>query len=377
MTTFALSTSLVLVAALVATYVTMQRKLRRQTRSADVIVALNGVLQSQVDELQSRSRDFELLGEMSELLQVSSSIAEACDVLSAFGMALFHDLTGAVLITKSAPGMVESIASWGANPPSDFITTDCWALRRGQTHIGSAAGIRCLHAPAGTTICVPMLALGEGLGVVTLTAAGSPVIGEQVERFAKTFADQIALAVANLRMQETLRTRAVRDALTGLFNRRYMEESLACELARASRRHLPVGVMMIDVDHFKRFNDAYGHTGGDALLQQFARLLQNVVRDEDIVCRYGGEEFVVILPDADSDVVRQRAEALVEAARQLDVHLDGEELGRITVSAGFAVSNDRSTGAAALIAAADRALYNAKSAGRDRVSGPVPHIVAA
>jgi diguanylate cyclase (GGDEF)-like protein len=370
------SLSIVLLASTIAIYVVMRRNLRRQTHAADVIVALNGVLQTQVDELQLRARDFELLGEMSELLQVSTSIDEACDVLTAFGMALFHELTGAVLITKSTAGIVESIASWGESPATDFATNDCWALRRGQTHIGSAAGIRCLHAEGvrEATMCVPMLALGEGLGVVTITSP-RPVIGEEIERFAKTFADQIALAIANLRMQETLRTRAVRDALTGLYNRRYLDEALGREIVRAGRRQQQVGVILTDVDHFKRFNDTYGHSGGDALLQQFARLMQSVVREEDLVCRYGGEEFLIILPDVDVETLRSRAESLLDATRLLRVHVDGEELGGITISAGLALSSDRAATAASVIAVADRALYNAKTAGRDRVAGPLPQIV--
>lgn len=362
-----------------AACITLRRRLERQTHAADVIVALNGVLQTQVDELQLRARDFELLGEMSELLQVSTTVAEACDVLSAFGMALFEDFTGAVLITKGPASHVEAIACWGENPATDFATTDCWALRRGQAHIGSASAIRCLHARSadstgGVTMCVPMLALGEGLGVVTISST-QPVIGADVERFAKSFADQIALAVANLRMQETLRTRAVRDALTGLYNRRYLDEALGREIVRAVRRQRQVGVVLIDVDHFKRFNDTHGHGGGDVLLQQFSRLMQAHAGDEDLVCRYGGEEFLIILPDVDVEALRSRAESLIESARLLRVHLDGEELSGITISAGLALSNERLSTAASLLNAADRALYNAKSSGRDRVVGPLPQIV--
>lgn len=377
MIVLAISISTLVVIGAAAACLTMRRRLQRQIHSADVIVALNGVLQTQVDELQLRARDFELLGEMSELLQVSTTVNEACDVLSAFGMALFHDFTGAVLITKSAPGIVESIAAWGEAPVTDFATTDCWALRRGQPHIGSASAIRCLHAATtGVTLCVPMLALGDGLGVVTISSS-QPVIGGDAQRFAKSFADQIALAVANLRMQETLRTRAVRDALTGLYNRRYLDEALGREIVRAMRRQRQVGVLLVDVDHFKRFNDTHGHGGGDALLQQFARLMQAHATEEDLVCRYGGEEFLVILPDVDVDALRTRAESLLEAARLLRVHLDGEELGGITISVGIALSNERLSAPASLINAADRALYNAKSSGRDRVAGPLPQIVGA
>lgn len=371
--------SAAVVIALAATVVVMRRQLKRQTHAADVIVALNAMLQSQVDELQQRSQDIEMLSEMSELLQISTAVDEACAVLPAFGTRLFPGISGSVYIAHNTAGVVESIAHWGGEPAVlDFVMTDCWALRRAQAHAVAAGGIRCphTHSMIGATLCVPMLALGEAIGVVTLNVSDSASIAPNVEQFAKTFADQIAFAFANLRLQETLRTRAVRDALTGLYNRRFMEESIARELLRASRQQRQVGLVMIDLDHFKRFNDAYGHTGGDALLQQFARLLQSLARPEDVVCRYGGEEFVVVLPDADHDLLRMRAGSVVEAARQLRVHLDGEELGPVTVSAGYASSGNGTT-VAALIATADRALYSAKASGRDRVAGPLPQIVGA
>lgn len=376
----AILSDVVIASALIGTYLAMRRQVRRQTHAADVIVALNAMLQAEIDELQQRSQDMEMLTEMSELLQLSTSIAEACEVVPAFGTRLFPGFAGAVNVTSSIPKMVETKTWWGGYPAAtDFATSDCWALRRAQTHLGTAAGIRCPHAEGsvGATLCVPMLAIGEAMGVVTLNLPDSPSMQPHVEQFAKSFADQIAFAFANLRLQETLHTRAVRDVLTGLFNRRFMEESLSAELLRAARTQQHVGVMIIDVDHFKRFNDTYGHAGGDALLQQLARRMQTVMRDQDVVCRYGGEEFVVLLPDADAQLLRDRADLLIEAARNLHVQLEGEELGTITVSAGIALSHDNSTNAAALLALADRALYGAKAAGRDRVVGPFPQIVAA
>jgi diguanylate cyclase (GGDEF)-like protein len=363
-----------------ATVAGMRRRIARQTHAADVIVALNAMLQTEIDELQQRAQDVEMLGEMSELLQISTTFGEACEVLPAFGARLFPGLTGAVFTSGATPGLMTAIASWrGGLTVSEFPITECWALRRVQVHSGSAAGVRCPHAETltGATVCVPMLALGEAIGVVTFNAPDASSIAPMVEQFARTFAEQIAFAFANLRLQETLRMRAVRDGLTGLYNRRYLDEVLSRELLRAARCRHQVGVLMVDVDHFKRFNDTHGHAGGDALLQQFARLMQSVVREEDIVCRYGGEEFVVVLPDADTSLLHATAEAVLEAARQLRVHLDGDELRAITASAGIALSNEHGTSAAGIIAAADRALYNAKATGRDRVAGPLPRIVGA
>ncbi len=374
-----LSTTM-LAAAVVAMYVVMQRQIKRQTHAADVIVALNAMLQAEVDELKRRSEDIEMLSEMSELLQISRSVEEAYDVLPAFGARLFHGLSGAVHVTRTIPGMVGSVGRWGTSRSTpDFATSDCWALRRAHLHTGTAAGIRCPHADKeiGATLCIPMLALGEAIGVVTLNTSDAPSFPAHIEQFAKSFTDQIAFALANLRLQETLRTRAVRDPLTGLFNRRFLEETLCEELDRAGRTQRQVGLMMIDVDHFKRFNDTYGHLGGDALLQQFARQTQRVIADEDVICRFGGEEFVVVMPDANPEIIRLRAEAVLEAARRVRVQLDGHDLAPITVSVGVALSHGRGVSVTELLGAADRALYAAKSSGRDRVSGPSLQIVAA
>jgi diguanylate cyclase (GGDEF)-like protein len=181
--------------------------------------------------------------------------------------------------------------------------------------------------------------------------------------------EHLSLALANLKLRETLRTQSIRDPLTGLFNRRYMEESLERELRRAERRGHPVGVIMIDLDHFNHFNNTFGHQAGDALLQAFGELLRTRVRSEDIACRYGGEEFTLIMPEAPPEIVLQRAEQLREEVRELRVNLRGQALGMVTASMGVAVFPTDAGVGSELIREADRALYLAKEAGRDRVVG--------
>jgi len=212
-----------------------------------------------------------------------------------------------------------------------------------------------------------MLAHGDAIGVLTLhLKSGSPMTVE-FGVIAKAFADQLSLALANLRMQETLRTRAVRDALTGLFNRHYLADTLTRELQRSKRSASPVSVLMIDIDWFKHFNDTFGHAGGDALLQQFARLLQQVFRDEDVVCRYGGEEFVAMLPNTPMDEALRCANRLHEQVRALEPHLGDQRLGHVTVSIGVAAAPEHGVDLETLLSEADRALYAAKNTGRDRV----------
>jgi diguanylate cyclase (GGDEF)-like protein len=169
------------------------------------------------------------------------------------------------------------------------------------------------------------------------------------------------------RNEEALRELSVRDPLTGLFNRRYLEETLNRELWRAARNQRPVGIIMLDLDHFKRFNDTYGHGGGDALLREVGGFLGKHVRGSDIACRYGGEEFTIILPDATLEITRQRAEELRQGAQQLALQLDGAESDPVTFSLGVAGFPTHGNTGSEVLAAADAALYQAKAAGRDRV----------
>ncbi len=164
-----------------------------------------------------------------------------------------------------------------------------------------------------------------------------------------------------------LRELSIRDPLTGLFNRRYLEEMLALEMIRATRKGHPIGIIMADIDHFKRFNDIHGHAAGDAVLAQVGNFLRTHVRSSDATCRYGGEEFILILPEASRKITQIRAEQMREDTRHLHVQFEGQTLEAITLSLGIAVFPDHGSTNAAILGAADAALYRAKREGRDRV----------
>jgi diguanylate cyclase (GGDEF)-like protein/PAS domain S-box-containing protein len=173
---------------------------------------------------------------------------------------------------------------------------------------------------------------------------------------------------ALLKKDAILREQSMRDHLTGLFNRRYLEETLERELFRASRKNLSVGIIIMDVDHFKRFNDTYGHAAGDAILQKLGTLLLGCVRREDIPTRYGGDEFVVVLPDASRKVTCGRAERICEDARHITILYKARALEKLTLSLGIAVFPQDGSSSAAVLQVADQALYRAKHEGRDQVS---------
>jgi diguanylate cyclase (GGDEF)-like protein len=353
--------------------------IRRWTELTDQVV--------RYEELHRKTtrlnREVILLGELSESLQSCLSINEAYKLITATGEVLFPGSSGAVCVIANSRDVVEIVATWGGVVFSDrdFEPKDCWALRRGRLHRfrSDRASFACTHLAESRSpgsMCVPMMAHGEALGLLHIDTKSSPeshplAIGSDPftdeERLARTLAEQSALALANLKMRDVLKMQSTRDSLTGLFNRRYMEESLDRELKRAVRKGSPLAVLMIDVDHFKGFNDTFGHEAGDAVLRCLATLLKTQFREEDIVCRYGGEEFTVILPEASTDVARQRSSALCEASKQMLVQHRGQPLRSISLSIGVAVFGEHGTSADSLLRASDAALYLAKTQGRDQV----------
>lgn len=172
---------------------------------------------------------------------------------------------------------------------------------------------------------------------------------------------------ALLKSQALLREQSVRDHLTGLFNRRYLEETLERELLRAVRKQLSMGIIMLDVDNLKHFNDTWGHAAGDEILRELGSLLLRQIRGEDIACRYGGDEFILVLPDASREVTRERAELICEYAKQFHLQFDGQNLAAVTFSLGVAVSPEHGVTSTGILRAVDAALYRAKHEGRGQV----------
>jgi diguanylate cyclase (GGDEF)-like protein/PAS domain S-box-containing protein len=345
---------------------------------------VNQQLARWVSELEQRNSEVLLLSEMGELLQTCLTVEEAYAVLARALPQLFAAETGALYVRPERQGFVV-IAEWGAPGPRTFTVDDCWALRRGRTHLvaGPGGGPVCGHIGVQAftgSICVPVVAQSELLGLLHVrTAAPDPFslvvdtergvggLNESRRRLAATVAEHVALALSNLMLRETLRQQAIRDPLTNLFNRRYMEESLDRELSRASRRESPLGVIMLDIDYFKPINDTFGHAAGDTLLRAIGALLLAHTRAEDIACRYGGEEFTLILPDSPLEDTWRRAEQLRAAVKRLRVRHGGDSLAAVTISAGVASYPEHGSVPEALLRAADLALYQAKAEGRDRV----------
>lgn len=363
-----------------AIYKDISEQVEAAARARDHSETLNRL----VDELRLRTEQMTLLNEMSDLLQCSASNAEAHAVVGQIAKRLFLVSTGGTLfIFKSSRNLLEAVTHWGNGDVSEpsFATDACWALRRGQPFWSEyPIGVVCSHlknlVPANH-LCIPLVALGDTLGVLhlqyNLFKSGTKTktfesLQESEQRLALAVAGRVALSLASLLLRETLRAQSIRDPLTGLYNRRFMEHALDRELQRAKRRSHALVVVFLDLDHFKRFNDTHGHEAGDAVLRSMAGLFQKHFRGEDVVCRYGGEEFAFILPESSAKDAAKRVNDLREAAKTHGISYREQILDVVTFSVGIATYPENGLTAVELLHTADRALYSSKAKGRDCVT---------
>ncbi len=313
------------------------------------------------------------LAQMNEFLQACLTIEEGESVLSDSLPRLFPHTHGVVYLMNNSKNSLKAIAAWGLpQGNNNFEPDECWALRRSSSHLVdlTTSNLHCNHVEhqsRSSTLCLPMIAKGKTLGILYLRFDDAVVVDQLVQELAETVAQNIAMSFANLALQEELRYQNLRDPLTGLFNRRYLKESLTREINRAHRKQQFIGVMILDIDYFKRFNDTYGHSAGDRVLQEVSAYIMSEIRQYDIACRYGGEELVLILPDASIEETIVRAEEIRAGINQLKLEYDAKKLGTISVSVGVSCFPDDGVDADKLINEADRALYNAKEVGRNCV----------
>jgi diguanylate cyclase (GGDEF)-like protein len=318
------------------------------------------------------------ISELGSLLQACASREEVFRLIPERLRRLFPGVSGCISLLSRSRNRVESAAEWGVCPTGQIFSPEqCWALRRGCTHVhaGGPSNPRCSHLLGeGASICIPLIANGDAIGTLSIQNDDllSPVSDPEPDsdsfarhrQLAAAVAEHIAVAVANLNLREALRLEAVRDSLTGLYNRRYMQEFLERELHSARRKRRPLAVMMLDLDHFKRYNDNFGHSAGDQALAAVGETLSRCVRAEDIACRYGGEEFALILPECSLQQATVRAEEIRKRLREYSTQEAREAL---TVSIGVAAFVETTDRVDLLLKFADDALYQAKRTGRDRV----------
>jgi diguanylate cyclase (GGDEF)-like protein len=327
-------------------------------------------------ERQKLNREARLLSQLNEWLQSCKSLDELYTMVGQFLSRLLPDCAGSLYIYANSRDVLDSAKVWnGGQVTTAMHPDDCWGLRRGRMYTfgGNEIDFPCTHVGGNSPnhyCCIPILAHGETIGLLHLVNAADSRAKEPIaeqRRLGLVCAEQISLAIANAKLRDQLRDQSIRDALTGMFNRRYMLETSRREFSRAARSGQSVSILSMDIDHFKKFNDNHGHDAGDTVLRAVADTLKASFHDDDVVCRFGGEEFVAILPGTPIEAAAQRAEEVRAKIETMVVRYVDGNLPRVTISIGvasFPQSADNFQGA---MKAADEALYSAKDGGRNRV----------
>ncbi len=337
--------------------------------------ATNRDLADTVRALEARMEESRLLTASRDELQLCTTVEQVYRASTNCMARLLPGTRGSLAMLGAGRAAVVVVSQWGgAAEGRAFLPDDCCGLRLGQPRwrVPGGSEIDCAHFPSGLParyLCLPLMAQSEIMGVLTIECGEDEAFRTVREHMdgVSQFLQLTGMAIASLTLRGQLEEQSIRDALTGLFNRHFMQITLDRELARAARAGSPVALFMLDVDHFKRFNDTYGHGAGDAMLRAVARAFRESVRAEDVVCRYGGEEFAIILPGLSAQNALERAERVRGTVAALQVSLDGASRGQTTVSIGIAVSPSDGACPEDLLRKADQALYRAKHGGRNQV----------
>ncbi|SDK91289.1 diguanylate cyclase (GGDEF) domain-containing protein [Maridesulfovibrio ferrireducens] len=338
---------------------------------------------SQVKDQEKINKEISTLNEFSDYLQRCSSSDEALLIIRDYANRLFPTDVGALYLLSEDKKSLILKTNWGGRQglfKETFRPDECWGIRMAKFHYVNREehGLHCDHfigAVETCYLCVPMRNQEELIGLMLVVCNQGECLADdkmkdctvkQRQRLVVTIAEHFSLALSNIQLRENLREQSVRDSLTGLHNRRYMLETLDREVSRVVRHNEHLAVVMIDIDFFKRFNDTYGHEAGDEVLKRVAEILLSHVRDEDILCRMGGEEFLVVMSRVSRDVVVKRAESIRQAFESVEMHFGSSLHEKITVSIGISFFPDDDSDINVVINLADKALYEAKKTGRNK-----------
>jgi len=351
-------------------------------KQALMLQQTKNTLKVQLLESSRHAKELRLLKEMTDAIQVCPSLKDANTPISGYCELLLPGTSGILYLSDDSEKKVTPFASWGTTSPKThlFPFSYCAALEKGLPSYlsGEGYGEGCRHveksyvkSPQSVDLCLPVVDQGNILGLLSIHDYNklSPTDADHKKTvlFLETLVNQLSLSISGIKMRDLLKDQATRDPLTNLFNRRYLEDILQRELHRAQRHGTPVSIIMIDIDHFKYINDTYGHDGGDEALAEIGLLLQKYYRKSDVACRFGGEEFILVLPEMSLKIAVQRAEIIRTSVQSLRLTLRGQEMKGLTISLGVATYPQHGTSMQTLISAADKALYRAKNLGRNRV----------
>jgi diguanylate cyclase (GGDEF)-like protein len=366
-------------------YTQTQEELRERERVEAQIQELNRSLERRVEErtlqlqvektkIEQFAQDVQCLRALTNFLQACLTVEEAGGIISDHMHSLFPLTNGSLFLASEDARELEALTHWGNTPGVDELDpVTCWGMRRGRFYHrrhGDPSPV-CTHflQPPTENLCLPLLAQGEALGMISLYVVqeANAYFTEEVQNLAIASADSIALALANLRLREKLHQQAIHDPLSGLFNRRFMEETLDREIHRARRAGHPLSIIMFEIDNFKIYNNTYGHDAGDYVIRKLSDTVRSILRCSDYPCRYGGDEFTVLLPETCLQDAAQKAEELRRSVQAMALSYNNHALGTVTISVGVAAFPQHGDTGEAVRIMADTASYQAKAAGRNCV----------
>jgi len=355
--------------------ITVLMDITERRRAENQILKLNTQMAETLAALRRRESELTAVARLSDRLQSCRTVSDAYPIVVEMGAALFPQMSGSLSRMSAATPELVRVAAWGPEQfwslPA-FHEAECRALLTGLEFEseGSAPASHCQHLMAhrgNSSLCLPLKVQDKTRGLLSLVLAHGAVFDDATRQAIHSFADVVKLSLANLQLRDSLAEQASRDPLTGLFNRRYLMETLPREIRRAQRTGGPLTIAMLDIDHFKHFNDLYGHDAGDRVLTELASQFAGALRADDVACRYGGEEFLFLLPGCSLAAALQRMACISLQSRSKTLLHRGKSLPGTTFSVGLASLSESLSTSESLIAAADKAMYVAKRLGRDRM----------
>ena len=330
-----------------------------------------------MQELQEKNQQITLLVEMSDNMLACASQEELNIVITKFCQRMLNFSSGFLYVMHPSKNYLEVVASWGNPKPQEpnFVPEQCWAIRRGRMHhVGlSHAELVCQHIRNNESslayVCIPLMAQNDVYGMLfmEMEAEQESKFMENTKLLVNAFAELTALALANVRLRENLKHQSIRDPLTSLYNRRYLEDFLCKQIHQADRAKASLALLMLDLDHFKRINDSFGHDAGDLVLKEVGQILERDIRLGDIASRYGGEEFIIVFFNTDGATAKERADSIRNAVVKLQIKYGTQLVGPLSISIGISIYPENGRRASDLIETADKALYAAKNSGRNKV----------
>ncbi|WP_048611260.1 sensor domain-containing diguanylate cyclase [Vibrio coralliirubri] len=329
----------------------------------------------QDERIRQRTHEIELMHRLANMLAACNNMVEAQQIVSDILPRILGNVNGSVSLMRASRNQLITQLDWGETWPgsASFAPEECWSLRKGRAHQSNDDfhSLTCGHMHEmenNQTLCIPLTAHGNTIGIMHLYfGVGDIKIDPITEQLAFSVSEHLGLALANLSLQEKLRSQALSDPLTGLFNRRFFEQKLEEHSMNSATSEQPLSLLMLDLDHFKRFNDNFGHDAGDFVLKEISALLKQSVSEDEIACRLGGEELAVLLPHYSMQEATEFGQTLCDAVRSMHLEHKGLSLGQLGVSIGVATYPKPASDTESLVKMADNSLYMAKDMGRSRV----------